>query len=74
MKWFHWVLVALAIVAVIVIAIKSSAKGNPDSLEKARQAKEDKRILSKVKENGESELREEIKMEENPPGNADATT
>jgi hypothetical protein len=65
MKWYHWALIAVGIVVVVVIAITTKS-GNPDSLEKARRAKEDKRILKNQPEvNNASELREEVVMQNN---------
>lgn len=48
MKWWTWIIVGffvMVVTSVIGIAMyKRSKRGNPDSLEKAREAKEEKRL------------------------------
>lgn len=50
MKWYHWLLLVLGVGLVAFIAWRSQKRGNPDSLSKARKAKEEKRINKKLSE------------------------
>jgi len=46
-KWIGWLIAIVAVIVVVFVLIDSfKKKGNPDSLEKARQAKADKATLA----------------------------